>query len=237
MMVGSLSKDALTFRRVQSVFTDPSLLVKIKGRADEIMSEISEALKETSWGWKTEIRGDLYRYGDYEFSFNVGEMSWWLLMSLLDHPTDGPIKEVCIRVRLFMNKPDFRPFYVVFWPDKVRKSEIGLRTLILSVLRGLAYIACDAERYRDLILFVDYSDILAYHDRNRITRADVVMRRKNVPYDFVVSYHFDLHFEHGYNVPRVSTHFGIVARGKANFDVLAEAIMDEYGFFGGSGKE
>jgi hypothetical protein len=229
-------KDVLLFRRVETVFTDPSLLVIIRGRVDEMMGEIAEALKETGWGWKIEARGNLYRYGDYEFSFNVGGMSWLLLMSVMDHPTDEPIKEICIRVRLFMDKPDFRPFYVVFWPDKVRKSEIGLRDLISSVVRSLAYIACDAERFRDLILFADYGNILAYHDRHRLIRADVIMKRKNVPYDFVIIYHFGLHSEHGYVVPRASTHFGVVSNGKANFDVLAEAIIDEYEFIGGGGK-
>ena len=230
-------REKLLYKRVDSVFTDPSLLVKFRRGAGEILNEIDSALKETGWSWKTANRGALYRYGDYEFSFNVGEMSWMLFMSVLDHPTDEPIKEAYIRVRLFMDKPDFRPFYVVFWPDKVRKSETALRDLVSSAVRSLAYIACDAERFRDLIRFADYGNILAYHDRNRLTRADVIMSRNNVPYNFVVTYHFDLHFEHGYAVPRVSTQFGIFAKGKANFDVLAEAIIDEYWkeFVGGGG--
>jgi hypothetical protein len=234
-MVGTLPKDVLIYRRVESVYTEPSLLVKFRGKVDEIISEIAEALKETGWGWKSENHANLYRYGQYEFSFNVGEMSWLLLVSVLDQPTDEPVKGIYVKISLFIERPDFRPFYVVFWPDKVRKDEASLRELVLSVVHGLTYIAYDSERFRDLIRFIDYGNILTYHDRNRLTRADVVMRRKNVPYDFVVSYHFDLHFEHGYNVPRVSTHFGIVARGKANFDVLAEAIIDEYEFFGGGG--
>jgi len=220
--------EKLLYRHVDNIFTDPSLLVKFRKGADAIMGEIDAALKETGWGWKTESRSDLYRREDYELTFNVGEMSWLLIVSVLDHPTDEPIKGVCIRIRLFMDKPDFRPFYVVFWPGKVHKRETNLRDLILSVVRGLAYIACRARRVSDLIRLIDFGYILAYHDRSRLTRADLIMRRRDVPYDFVVTHHFGLHIEHGYVVPCVSAHFGIVAQEKESFDVLAEAIIDEY---------
>jgi hypothetical protein len=235
-MTGTLSKDVLIFRRVESVFTEPSLLIKFRGGAYEIIIEIAEALKETGWKWKFSKGNGLFRYGDYEFSFNVGEQSWTLYISVLDHSTDEPVIEAYVKIGLFIEKPDFRPFYVVFWPDKVRKSEISLKELVLSVVRGLTYIAYDSEQFRDLVWFMDHGNISLYHDKRRLTRADVVMKRKNLPYDFVVTYHFTIDIEHSFVVPMVSVRYGIVARGKADFDVLSEAIMDEYEFAGRGGE-
>jgi hypothetical protein len=235
-MTDILPKDVLIFRRVESVFTGPSLLIKFRGRADEIVDEIAEALKETGWNWKSSKANGFFRYGHHEFSFNVGKQSWTLYVSVLGHLTDEPVKGIYVKIDLFIEKPDFRPIYVVFWPDKVRKSEISLRELVLSVVRGLKYIAYDSEQFRDLVWFMDHGNILLYHDKRRLTRADIVMRRKNVPYDFVVTYHFTEDIEHSIVVPKVSVCYGIVARGKADFDVLSEAIIDEYEFIGGGGK-
>jgi hypothetical protein len=63
------------------------------------------------------------------------------------------------------------------------------------------------------------------------------MKRKGVPYDFVVTYFFNFHELGLFAIPKVSVTYSVVTRGKADFDVLAEAIVDEYWkeFVGGGG--
>jgi hypothetical protein len=81
------------------------------------------------------------------------------------------------------------------------------------------------------------SKIDGAHDRSCLTRVDVIMKRGNVPYDFVVTFHFTVEFEHSFVVPKVSVHYGIFPHRKADFDVLSEAIIDEYEFSGkGDGR-
>jgi hypothetical protein len=228
MMNKDIRKEQLLFRLVDSVFTEPFLLVTYRGRGDEVKNEITDALKETSWGWK--IKDYAVNHRVYELSFNITDLNYTLTVAVNEPQIQEPIKKAYIRVTLIVDKLDLlRLFSAIFWPDKVRKSEVSLRDLIMSVMRGLAYIVCDVDVFRDLVRLADHGNILVYHDGRLLTRADLVMRRKGVPYEFVVSYHFDfLNFQHGYTVPRASTSYGIIARGKANFDVLAEAIIDEY---------
>jgi hypothetical protein len=225
---------------VENVFSEPSLLVAFEGTGDVVREEITVALKETGWSWKVKDYVAINHYRDHKFSFNVADLEWAILVSVSESPAEEPNKVAYIRIILVMLEPDYRVFPVTFWPDKVRKSETSLGALVLSIVRGLTYIACDIDKFRefaDLVRLSDDYNIVVYHDRMWLVRADVIMKREVVPYDFVVTYHFNFYEPSLFAIPKLSVRYSIVARGKAGFDVLAEAIIEEYWkeFIGGGG--
>jgi hypothetical protein len=220
----------LAFKRVDNVTdTEPSLLVRFTGRGDEVKDEITEALKETGWGWRTKDCRGCKHYRDHAFSFKVADLEWVISVVVSEYLIEEPVHEAHIRVALFLAESgDYRVFPVVFWPHKVHEKETRLGELISSAVRDLAYIACDADIFRDLICLADRCHILAYHDKRWLRRVDVVLKKDKVPYDFVVTYHFDLVYEHSWLVPCVSMSYSVTTRGRKDFDVLSEAIVDEY---------
>ena len=235
-------KERLLFKMVENVFSGPSLLVIFRGSNNVVREEITAALKETGWNWNVADDAVINHYRDHAFSFNVADFEWAISVSVNEPPTEEPIKEAYIRIVLTLLEPEYRVFPVTFWPDKVRKSEISLGALVLSIVRGLSYIACDIDKFREFAYLVRFSNdcnIVAYHDRMWLTRADMIMKRKGVPYDFVVTYFFNFHELGLFAIPKVSVTYSIVTRGKADFDALAEAIVDEYWkeFIGGGGAK
>jgi hypothetical protein len=194
-----------------------SLTVIHRGPWHEVGDSALAIIKSMDFKWENKV-GD-YRQYFYRFERNGAE--WVLDFDVAEWPGTGiQPKETTLKIHLDQVSPREVKFAVIYHPKAVSLNEINLEDLLKSSLYRLPHIAGDLSNFASWIYLMNENYIVIYHDRELVTRIDVVMRHSRLPYYFVIAYHIDK--------PFFSADLHVVTDMKSYFDTLAESVVDEY---------
>jgi hypothetical protein len=193
---------------------ESSIIVVHQGPWNYVGDKVSEVLTNMKMEWKVST------YQLHYHEFERGSSRWVIYVDVLDMA--GPavkLKETILKIYMHRIEPRALHFSVTYHPRTVNLNVVNLEDLLTSLLYRLPHIAEDIDRFGFANL-MDKNYFIAYHDKELVTRIDVVFSHSKLPYKFVVAYHLDS--------PFLSVDLHTVAEKKAFFDTLVESILDEY---------
>ena len=191
-----------------------SLVIFFRGPWHYAGDKVTEILKSMKVEWKASD------YRLYYYGFERGSSKWIIYVDIIDMPGSAvEPKETVLKLYMQRVEPSSLHFSVLYHPKAVNLGSVNLEDLLKSLLYRLPHIAEDVSRFSWAGL-MGRSYIIAYHDRELVTRIDVVFSCPKVPYKFVVAYHIDGAF--------LSVDLHVVTDVKSYFDLLAESVVDEY---------
>ena len=195
-------------------FPDSSLIITHRGPWHYVGDKVAEILRGMKMEWKSST------YQLYYHEFGCDSSRWVIYVDVLDiaAPT-VELKETILKIYMHRIEPSALHFSVLYHPKTVNLDAIGLEDLLKSLLYRLPHIAEDINNFSFTNL-VDKNYLIAYHDKELVTRIDLIFSHLKLPYKFVVAYHLD--------IPYLSVDFHVVADERRFFDDIAESILDEY---------
>jgi len=191
-----------------------SLVITHRESLHYVGDKVSEILKGMQMEWRAG------NYNQYYCEFERGSSRWMIYVDILE--TAGStieLKETILKIYMHRIEPKTSHFSVLYHPKTVNLDAIDLEDLLKSLLYRLPHIAEDINNFSFTNL-VDKNYLIAYHDKELVTRIDLIFSHLKLPYKFVVAYHLD--------IPYLSVDFHVVADERRFFDDIAESILDEY---------
>jgi len=204
-------------------FPSSTLVVTYRGPWHYVGDKVAEILKNMKMEWKTG------HYRLFYHEFERGPSRWIIYIDVLEMAGSAvELKETILRIYMNRVEPSALHFSVLCHPRTVNLDNVNLEDLLKSLLYRLPHIAEDVSRF-SWVSLLDKNYLIAYHDRELVTRIDLVFSHLKLPYKFVVAYHIDS--------PYLSVDLHVVAEEEKYFDTLAESILDEYWHLLGRGRE
>jgi len=192
-----------------------SLVVVYHGPWYYVGDKVAEILKSMRMEWKAN------NYRQYCHEFERNSSRWVVYLDVIE-PAGSAVepKETILKIYMQRVEPSALRFSVLYHPKTVTLDSVNLEDLLKSLLYWLPHIAEDLSNFAGWIHLMNKNYIIAYHDKELVSRIDLVLSHLKLPYKFVLSYHIDRSF--------LSVDLHVASDIKYHFDVLAESILDEY---------
>ena len=195
-------------------FPESSLIITHRGPWNYVGDKVAEILRDMKMEWKSGT------YQLYYHEFECDSSRWVIYVDVLDIAASTvELKETILKIYMHRIEPSALHFSVIYHPKTINLEAVNLGDLLTSLLYRLPHIAEDISRF-NWVQLMDKNYLIAYHDKELVTRVDLVFSHLKLPYKFVVSYHLDL--------PFLSVDLHTVADEETYFNILVESILDEY---------
>jgi len=191
-----------------------SLIITYHGPWYYAGDKVAEILRNMKMEWKPG------NYRLYYHEFERASSRWMVYVDIFEMAGSAvEPKEAVLKIYMNRVKPSALHFSVLYHPKAVNMDAVNLEELLKSLLYRLPHIAEDVSRF-SWASSLDKNYLIVYHDKELVTRIDVIFSHLKLPYKFVVAYHIDS--------PFLTVDMHVVAEGETYFNTLVEPILDEY---------